>query len=167
MLRSLHRPHCMTQIQAANPVSRALFNTAYRYKQAALRQGDLSGGRLGPFWDRLVFSKIKARVGGEPFRFGTARLLLHHEQQSRSCAAPLYFSCCCLASRRRVGGASTVCMYVCMRHVRPCCGPTVMLPSSLAGVSWHPVCACVHPGCTCACWARLCVCVCVQGRCGC
>ncbi|KAL4852872.1 Long chain acyl-CoA synthetase 7 [Chlorella vulgaris] len=55
----------MAQIQAANPVSRALFNTAYRYKQAALRQGDLSGGRLGPFWDRLVFSKIKARVGGE------------------------------------------------------------------------------------------------------
>ncbi|EFN52377.1 hypothetical protein CHLNCDRAFT_32504 [Chlorella variabilis] len=55
----------MAQIQAANPVSRALFNTAYQYKLAALQRGDLSGGRLGPFWDRLVFSKIKARVGGE------------------------------------------------------------------------------------------------------
>ena len=33
--------------------------------QAALARGDLSGGRLGPFWDRLVFSKVKARVGGE------------------------------------------------------------------------------------------------------
>lgn len=53
------------QIQAANPVSRALFNTAYNYKKAALAAGDLSGGRLGPFWDRLVFSKIKDRVGGE------------------------------------------------------------------------------------------------------
>jgi long-chain acyl-CoA synthetase len=55
----------MAQIQAANPISRSLFNTAYRYKQAAFARGDMSGGRLGPFWDRLVFSKIKARVGGE------------------------------------------------------------------------------------------------------
>ena len=30
-----------------------------------LQRGDLSGGRLGPFWDKLVFSKVKARVGGE------------------------------------------------------------------------------------------------------
>jgi hypothetical protein len=52
------------QIQAANPVSRALFNTAYRYKQAAMQRGDLSGGRLAPLWDRLVFSKVRARVGG-------------------------------------------------------------------------------------------------------
>ncbi|KAL4422662.1 hypothetical protein ABPG75_008859 [Micractinium tetrahymenae] len=55
----------LAQIQAANPISRSLFNTAYRYKLAALQRGDLGGGRLGPFWDRLVFSKIKARVGGE------------------------------------------------------------------------------------------------------
>jgi long-subunit acyl-CoA synthetase (AMP-forming) len=63
----------MAQIQAANPVSRSLFNTAYRYKQAALAAGDLSGGRLGPFWDRLVFSKIKARVGGEAGVGGSAQ----------------------------------------------------------------------------------------------
>ena len=57
-----HAPH--PQIQAANPVARALFNTAYRYKQAAMQRGDLSGGRLAPLWDRLVFSKVRARVGG-------------------------------------------------------------------------------------------------------
>jgi hypothetical protein len=27
--------------------------------------GDLTGGRWGPFWDKLVFSKIRERVGGE------------------------------------------------------------------------------------------------------
>jgi long-subunit acyl-CoA synthetase (AMP-forming) len=27
--------------------------------------GDMSGGRWGPFWDKLVFSKVKERVGGE------------------------------------------------------------------------------------------------------
>ena len=53
------------QIQAANPLSRALFNAAYRSKQAAFERGDLSGGRMAPFWDRLVFSKVKERVGGE------------------------------------------------------------------------------------------------------
>ena len=44
---ALHLPLPLhPQIQAANPVSRALFNTAYRYKQAAMQRGDLSGGRL-------------------------------------------------------------------------------------------------------------------------
>jgi long-subunit acyl-CoA synthetase (AMP-forming) len=27
--------------------------------------GDMTGGRWGPFWDKLVFSKIRERVGGE------------------------------------------------------------------------------------------------------
>lgn len=25
----------------------------------------MTGGRWGPFWDKLVFSKIRERVGGE------------------------------------------------------------------------------------------------------
>ena len=49
-----------------NPVSRTLFAAAYAQKRAALRAGDLTGGRLGPFWDALVFSKIRARLGGAP-----------------------------------------------------------------------------------------------------
>jgi long-chain acyl-CoA synthetase len=31
----------------------------------AVPAGDLTGGRWGPFWDKLVFSKIRERVGGE------------------------------------------------------------------------------------------------------
>jgi long-chain acyl-CoA synthetase len=50
-----------------NAVSRKLFAAAYAQKRAALRAGDLSGGRLGAFWDALVFSKIRARLGGPPF----------------------------------------------------------------------------------------------------
>ncbi len=48
-------------------MSRKLFAAAYAQKRAALRAGDLSGGRLGAFWDALVFSKIRARLGGPPF----------------------------------------------------------------------------------------------------
>lgn len=51
-------------IEQGNPLARRLFAAAYAQKQAALRAGDLSGGRMGPFWDRLVFSKIAARLGG-------------------------------------------------------------------------------------------------------
>jgi len=54
----------MSTINAGNPVSRSLFQRAFAYKRAALERGDLSGGRFGPFWDSLVFSKIKARLGG-------------------------------------------------------------------------------------------------------
>ncbi|CAL5219689.1 g1576 [Coccomyxa viridis] len=54
----------MGAIRAGNPVARRLFAMAYASKRAALEQGDLSGGRFGGFWDRLVFSKIKARLGG-------------------------------------------------------------------------------------------------------
>jgi long-chain acyl-CoA synthetase len=55
----------MGTIRAGNPISRSLFETAYASKKAALARGDPSGGRFGPFWDRLVFSKIKARIGGK------------------------------------------------------------------------------------------------------
>lgn len=52
-------------IRDSNPISRKLFETAYASKKAALDRGDLSGGKMGAFWDKLVFSKIKARLGGE------------------------------------------------------------------------------------------------------
>lgn len=51
-------------IRASNPVKRKLFDMAYASKKAALERGDLTGGRFGPFWDRLVFSKIRERIGG-------------------------------------------------------------------------------------------------------
>ena len=54
----------MNTINSGNPVSRSLFHRAYASKKAALERGDLSGGRFGPFWNALVFSKIKARLGG-------------------------------------------------------------------------------------------------------
>lgn len=54
----------MATIQASNPISRKLFETAYASKKAALDRGDLSGGKMAGFWDKLVFSKIKARIGG-------------------------------------------------------------------------------------------------------
>lgn len=55
----------MTTIRQGNPISRRLFESAYASKKAAMMAGDPHGGRWGPFWDRLVFSKIKARLGGE------------------------------------------------------------------------------------------------------
>ena len=60
-----HPVQVMQAVQESSFVSRRLFEAAYASKLAALKAGDLSGGRMGPFWDRLVFSKIKARLGGE------------------------------------------------------------------------------------------------------
>jgi long-subunit acyl-CoA synthetase (AMP-forming) len=54
----------MNEVSAANPVSRALFNRALASKRAALARGDASGGFLAPLWDSLVFSKVKAKLGG-------------------------------------------------------------------------------------------------------
>lgn len=55
----------MSQIATANPVSRKLFWTAYNYKKSHILRGDLSGGPLGTFFDTLVFSKIRAKLGGQ------------------------------------------------------------------------------------------------------
>lgn len=41
---------------------------------ALLCAGDMSGGRWGPFWDKLVFSKIRERVGGEVKYMTTGRI---------------------------------------------------------------------------------------------
>lgn len=54
----------LAQVNSAGPVARRLFWTAYNSKKAAIEAGDLSGGRWAPLWDRLVFSKIRAKLGG-------------------------------------------------------------------------------------------------------
>eukprot|EP00878_Enallax_costatus_P000737 GHUV01000851.1.p1 GENE.GHUV01000851.1~~GHUV01000851.1.p1 ORF type:complete len:760 (+),score=146.74 GHUV01000851.1:92-2281(+) len=55
----------MATMREANPVKRSLFERAFNSKRAALEAGDMSGGRWAPLWDRLVFSKIRDRVGGQ------------------------------------------------------------------------------------------------------
>ena len=54
----------MQEVAAANPVSRSLFNAAFRSKRAAIARGDASGGLAAPLWNTLVFSKVKAKLGG-------------------------------------------------------------------------------------------------------
>ena len=54
----------MAGVRESNPLARSLFNAAYASKKAALERGDLSGGRLSPLWDSLVFNKVKAKLGG-------------------------------------------------------------------------------------------------------
>ncbi|KIY93248.1 hypothetical protein MNEG_14715 [Monoraphidium neglectum] len=55
----------MGAMRDGSPIARALFEKAYASKKAALEAGDLSGGRWAPLWDRLVFSKIRAKLGGQ------------------------------------------------------------------------------------------------------
>lgn len=55
----------MSQIRQSSPVARRLFATAYASKKAALDKGDISKARMGSLWDKLVFSKLKAKLGGE------------------------------------------------------------------------------------------------------
>ena len=54
----------MAQIEQANPVTKKIFWTAYNYKRAHIINGDGRGGPLGPLFDKLVFDKIRAKLGG-------------------------------------------------------------------------------------------------------
>jgi long-chain acyl-CoA synthetase len=54
----------LQEVAAANPLSRTLFNTAFARKRRALDKGDSNGGLWSPFWNALVFSKVKAKLGG-------------------------------------------------------------------------------------------------------
>jgi len=69
----------LAQVEGSSAIAKRLFWTAYNYKKAAIEGGDLSGGRFAPFWDRLVFSKIRAKLGGtyivSPFPYELSLLL--------------------------------------------------------------------------------------------
>ncbi|GMH39572.1 hypothetical protein BSKO_07470 [Bryopsis sp. KO-2023] len=54
----------MSQMRQSNPIVRRLFETAFAAKKAAMEKGDISRARLGALWDRLIFSKLKAKLGG-------------------------------------------------------------------------------------------------------
>jgi long-chain acyl-CoA synthetase len=54
----------LQEVSASNPISRAIFNMAFNGKKAALASGNASGGTLAPLWNSLVFSKVKAKLGG-------------------------------------------------------------------------------------------------------
>lgn len=48
-------------VRSAGGLKQRLFDVAYNSKKAGLRKG---GTRVSPVWDRLVFNKIKERLGG-------------------------------------------------------------------------------------------------------
>ena len=53
------------QVRQGSAVARRLFEAAYSSKRASLARGDASGGGIaGAFWDALVFSKVRAKLGG-------------------------------------------------------------------------------------------------------
>eukprot|EP00197_Chlamydomonas_leiostraca_P002909 CAMPEP_0202857292 /NCGR_PEP_ID=MMETSP1391-20130828/295_1 /ASSEMBLY_ACC=CAM_ASM_000867 /TAXON_ID=1034604 /ORGANISM="Chlamydomonas leiostraca, Strain SAG 11-49" /LENGTH=690 /DNA_ID=CAMNT_0049536077 /DNA_START=146 /DNA_END=2218 /DNA_ORIENTATION=- len=55
----------MAQVRGGSAITRTLFEHAYEHKKAALARGDPVGGRWGKFYDALIFSKIRAKLGGE------------------------------------------------------------------------------------------------------
>jgi len=54
----------ISQVESGNPITKKLFWTAFNSKKQAIQAGDLSGGRFAALWDAVVFSKVRARVGG-------------------------------------------------------------------------------------------------------
>lgn len=54
----------MAGVEQSGPVARALFHAAYRYKVGLLQEGKPADTALARLYDRLVFSKVRARLGG-------------------------------------------------------------------------------------------------------
>jgi hypothetical protein len=56
----------------------------------------MTGGRWGPFWDKLVFSKIRERVGGEVKYMTTGVCVLRDERvkaQRKACVCAHMLGC--------------------------------------------------------------------------
>jgi len=85
-------PQVMAQVRSGSALTRTLFERAYAHKKACLLRGDPIGGRWGVFYDALVFSKIRAKLGGE-VKFMTSGGLL-------SCWAAAVLLCLCGAPLR-------------------------------------------------------------------
>lgn len=53
----------MSKVDSGSPIKRALFHWGYRRKLHALEAG-YAFDKAAPFFDKLVFSKVKDRLGG-------------------------------------------------------------------------------------------------------
>lgn len=75
-----------SKVNAGSPIKKFLFNFGYRWKLYYMNQG-YAYNKASPFFDKLVFSKIKARLGGH-VRFivtGGAPLANHVEEFLKVC----------------------------------------------------------------------------------
>jgi len=91
----------LSQVDQSSSVKRWLFNHAYNAKLANLRA---TGSVVHPLWDRLVFSKIAAKLGGNVriMVTGSAPIADNVMQFLRIC-----FSCNVVEGYGQVGGPGT------------------------------------------------------------
>jgi len=55
----------MSGIKESNSITRQLFWAAYAFKKAEFGKGDSSQSLLGYLYDKIVFSKLKEKMGGQ------------------------------------------------------------------------------------------------------
>lgn len=55
----------MSDVRAGSSVGQRLFAAAYQHRKRCLERGDATGGRLGAVFDKIVFSKMRALLGGQ------------------------------------------------------------------------------------------------------
>lgn len=153
----------MHEVASSNPVSRGLFRAAFNSKRAAIDRGDGSGGAFAPLWNTLVFSKVKAKLGGRVRLLTTGASPISPEVMAflRVCfpgATVLegYGVCRALPRSAALGARSPWCRQVtvvgCCVHTGassmicalPCCAVRRFAPDDSANQCWF-----VHPRRTC------------------